>query len=110
MVTATAIGIRGNLEVSIWEMFMFRTVWIYRNLFYFILFFGSSTAVGVEAVRSSLHYLRGLYQNEWRMDLDFTIRIRSDQIAYCAIGFILLVLGWLLDKIHSWFIVYQLLV
>jgi hypothetical protein len=67
-------------------------------------FFFAAAAVGVEAVRSSLHYLRGLYQNEWRMDLDFTIRILSDQVAYCAIGFILLLLGWLLDKIHSWFI------
>jgi hypothetical protein len=68
-------------------------------------FFAAAAAVGVGAVRSSLHYLRGLYQNEGRVDLDFTIRIRSDQIAYCAIGFILLLLGWLLDKIHSWFII-----
>ena len=67
-------------------------------------FFFAAAAVGVGAVRSSLHYLRGLYQNEGRVDLDFTIRIRSDQIAYGAIGFILLLLGWLLDKIHSWFI------
>jgi hypothetical protein len=95
MVTATAIGIRVDLEVNIWEMF--RTVWMLISFF-------AAAAVGVEAVRSSLHYLRGLYQNEWRMDLDFTIRILSDQVAYCAIGFILLLLGWLLDKIHSWFI------
>jgi hypothetical protein len=43
-------------------------------------FFFAAAAVGVEAVRSSLHYLRGWYQNEWRMDLDFTIesgQIRS---------------------------------
>lgn len=100
MVAATAIGIRVDLEVIYGRCSCSGRFGFIRFLF---LFFAA--AVGVEAVRSSLHYLRGLYQNEWRVDLDFMIRIQSDQIAYGAIGFILLLLGWLLDKIHSWFII-----
>jgi hypothetical protein len=49
---------------------------------YFSFYFCSSGRRG-SSFRSSLHYLRGLYQNDWRMDLDFTVR----GFAYCAIGF-----------------------